>query len=132
MLCSTVRQILVNTEEKYGPEDAIRYKISKNEIASKTYSQLREDSESFSRVLQDLGEQGKHIAVIGMTSYAWLVAYFGTVNSGSVVVPLDVNLPAEDVCVLIARSNSTVLVYDEMRTVLYVLCQVKKCYYVLI
>ena len=29
MLCSTVRQILVNTEEKYGPEDAIRYKISK-------------------------------------------------------------------------------------------------------
>ena len=70
MLCSTVRQILVNTEEKYGPEDAIRYKVSKNEIASKTYSQLREDSESFSRVLQDLGEQGKHIAVIGMTSYA--------------------------------------------------------------
>ena len=48
MLCSTVRQILVNTEEKYGPEDAIRYKVSKNEIASKTYSQLREDSESFS------------------------------------------------------------------------------------
>ena len=110
MLCSTVRQILVNTEEKYGPEDAIRYKVSKNEIASKTYSQLREDSESFSRVLQDLGEQGKHIAVIGMTSYAWLVAYFGTVNSGSVVVPLDVNLPAEDVCDLIARSDSTVLV----------------------
>ena len=36
MLCSTVRQILVNTEEKYGPEDAIRYKISKNEIESKT------------------------------------------------------------------------------------------------
>ena len=99
-------QILVNTEEKYGPEDAIRYKVSKNEIGSKTYTQLREDSESFSRVLQDLGEQGKHIAVIGMTSYAWLVAYFGTVNSGSVVVPLDVNLPAEDVCDLIARSDS--------------------------
>ena len=115
MLCSTVRQILVNTEKKYGPEDAIRYKISKNEIESKTYTQLREDSESFSNVLKDLGEQGNHIAVIGMTSYEWLVTYFGTVNSGSVVVPLDVNLPAEDVCDLIARSDSAMLVYDEVR-----------------
>ncbi len=101
MLCSTVREILAGTEEKYGPKDAIRYKVSKNEIASKTYTQLREDSESFSCVLRDLGEQGSHIAVIGMTSYEWLVAYFGTVDSGSVVVPLDVNLPAEDVCDLI-------------------------------
>ena len=50
-----------------------------------------------------------------MTSYPWLVTYFGTVNSGSVIVPLDVNLPAEDVCDLIDRSDSTVLVYDEVR-----------------
>ena len=26
MLCSTVREILTNTEKNYGPEDAIRYK----------------------------------------------------------------------------------------------------------
>ena len=115
MLCSTVRQILVNTEKKYGPEDAIRYKIGKNEIESKSYTQLKDDSESFSNVLKSLGEQGKHISVIGMTSYEWLATYFGTVNSGSVIVPLDVNLPAEDVCDLIARSDSTVLVYDEVR-----------------
>ena len=115
MLCSTVRDILVNTEKKYGPEDAIRYKKSKNEIESKTYTQLREDSESFSCVLRNLKEQGNHIAVIGMTFYPWLITYFGTVNSGSVIVPLDVNLPAEDVCDLIDRSDSTILVYDEVR-----------------
>ena len=115
MLCSTVREILAGTEKKYGPEEAIRYKISKNETESKTYTQLKEDSESFSCLLRDLGEQGSHIAVIGMTSYAWLVTYFGTVNSSSVIVPLDVNLPAEDVCELIDRSDSTVLVYDEVR-----------------
>ena len=115
MLCSTVRQILDGTEKKYGPEDAIRYKIGKNEIESKSYTQLKEDSESFSNVLKNLGEQGKHISVIGATSYPWLVTYFGTVDSGSVIVPLDVNLPAEDVCDLIDRSDSTVLVYDEIR-----------------
>ena len=66
-------------------------------------------------MLKNLGEQGKHISVIGATSYPWLVTYFGTVDSGSVIVPLDVNLPAEDVCDLIDRSDSTVLVYDEIR-----------------
>lgn len=115
MLCSTVRDILVNTEKKYGAEDAVRYKISKNEIESKTYTQLKDDSENFSCILKDLGEQGNHIAVIGMTSYPWLVTYFGTVDSGSVIIPLDVNLPAEDVCDLIARSDTTVLIYDEIR-----------------
>lgn len=115
MLCTTIRQILVNTEKKYGPEDAVRYKIGKNEIEAKSYTQLKEDSESFSNVLKNMGEQGNHISVIGATSYPWLVTYFGTVNSGSVLVPLDVNLPAEDVCDLIDRSDSTILVYDEIR-----------------
>ena len=59
MLCSTVREILAGTEKKYGPEDAIRYKISKSEIASKSYTQLKEDSESFSNVLKDMKSEAK-------------------------------------------------------------------------
>ena len=93
MICSTIGEILVQAEKKYGAEDAIRYKVNKNEIASKSYTQLKEDSERFSAVLQELGEQGNHIALTGMTSYTWITAYFGIVNSGSVAVPLDVSLP---------------------------------------
>ena len=115
MLCSTIREILVNTEKVYGPEDAIRYKIKKNIIETKTYSQLKQDSESFSCALEALGERGSHIAVTGATSYPWLVTYFGMVNSGSVAVPLDVSLPAEDLCELIDRADATVLVADELR-----------------
>lgn len=115
MLCSTIREILVRSEQKYKEADAIRYKISKNEIEAKSYTQLKEDSESFSRVLQALGEQGSHIALTGMTSYAWIVTYFGTVNSGSVAVPLDVSLPAEEMCELIDRADATVFVVDEVR-----------------
>ena len=115
MLCSTIRQILVNTQKEYGSEDAVRYKIAKNTIEAKTYTQLREDSESFSCALSALGEQGSHVAVIGATSYPWLVAYFGTVNCGSVAVPLDASLPAEELCELIDRADVTVLVLDEIR-----------------
>lgn len=115
MVCSIIRDILVNTEKKYGPEDAVRYKISKNEIEAKSYTQLRKDSESFSRALKALGEQGSHIAIIGATSYPWLVSYFGIVNSGSVAVPLDALLPAEELCELIDRADVTALVLDQVR-----------------
>lgn len=115
MICSTIREILVQSCDKYGDSDAIRYKEGKNNIVSKTYSELKKDSERFSAVLSALGEQGSHIAVTGMTSYSWLIAYFGTVNSGSTAVPLDVSLPAQEMCELIDRSDATVFVVDEVR-----------------
>ena len=115
MILSTIREILVNSETLYGSEDAIRYKLGKDQIEAKSYTQLKQDSESFSCVLQNLGEQGNHIAVTGMTSYPWLIAYFGIVNSGSVAVPLDVSLPAAEMCELLDRADVTVLVIDEIR-----------------
>ena len=115
MVCSTIRDIIVQSQQRFGDGDAIRYKVKKNTIEAKSYNQLRQDSESFSCVLKALGEQGNHIAVIGTTSYSWLITYLGTVNSGSVAVPLDVLLPAQDVCELIDRADVTVLVVDEIR-----------------
>ncbi len=115
MVCKTIREILVGAERRFGAEDAIRYKKKKDEIEAKSYRQLREDSESFSCVLKSLGEQGSHIAITGPTSYPWLVSYFGTVNSGSVAVPLDASLPAEELCELIDRADARVFVLDEAR-----------------
>ena len=115
MLCSTIREILTYAGEKYGDRDAVRYKEGKTLIAAKTYNELIQDSERFSQALNSLGEQGGHIAITGMTSYPWLLAYFGTVNSGSVAVPLDVSLPAEEMCELIDRADATVFVVDEVR-----------------
>ena len=49
MVCSTIRQIVVQAEQNFGTEDAIRYKKGRKEIEAKSYRQLKEDSESFSR-----------------------------------------------------------------------------------
>lgn len=115
MVCSTIREILVHSQEQFGDEDAVRYKVGPKKIEAKTYTQLREDSESFSRAVCALREQGSHIAVIGSTSYAWLTAYLGVVNSKSVAVPLDASLPAEELCDLLDRADVTALVLDEGR-----------------
>ena len=47
MVCSTIRDILVQAEKKFGAEDAIRYKGHKKEIITKSYTQLKEDSAAF-------------------------------------------------------------------------------------
>ena len=115
MSVSTIRELLVQAEKSFGPEDAIRYKIKKDVTEAKSYTDLREDSEKFSASLAELGAAGGHVAITGMTSYPWIVSFMGTVNSGSVAVPLDVSLPAEEMCELIDRADATVLVLDEIR-----------------
>ena len=120
---STIRELLVAAEQDFGAQDAFRYKVKgggdsgKKEvkIETKTYTQLKKDTESFSAALAALGQQGKHIAIVGPTSYSWVVAYFGIADSGSVVVPLDANLPEADLCELIDRADVTTLVYDEAK-----------------
>ena len=114
-LCSTIREILVESERKYGPLDAVRFKQGKGSIAVRSYTQLRHDSESFSCAIRAMLPQGAHVAVTGMTSYPWLAAYLGTVNAGDVAVPLDVSLPAEELCELVDRSDAEALVLDEVR-----------------
>ena len=111
----TIRDILTNAEKCFGNEDAIRYKTGKNEIAAKTYTQLKEDSERITALLKKLEESKCHIALIGATSYLWIASYFGIVDGGNVAVPLDVSLPAEELCELIDRADVTILILDEIR-----------------
>lgn len=111
----TIREIVVHAAEHYGKEDAVRYKAGKDVIESKSYDQLKADSERISNMLESLGELGHHIAIIGPTSYEWLISFLGTVNSGSVAVPVDVSLPTADVCDLLNRADVTALIYDPIR-----------------
>ncbi|MHA9738064.1 AMP-dependent synthetase/ligase [Robinsoniella peoriensis] len=109
-----MRDIIQYAADQYGEAPAIRYKVRK-EVITKTYLDIQKDSEAFSRSLEKLDMLKKHVAVIGPTTYQWIISYFGTVNSGSVAVPLDAQLPAEEVCELLNRADISVLVFDELR-----------------
>ena len=117
---STIRELLVKSEAAHGSWDAFRYKVKQKDaegkksvsVASKTYTELKEDSERFSAALESLGESKSHIAILGTTSYEWIVAYMGVVNGGGVAVPLDAQLPAQELCELLNRAEVTTLSFD--------------------
>lgn len=108
-----LRQLVDYAAGRYGGRDAYRYKEN-GAVAAKSFLDLQRDTRAFGRALEALGMAGKHVAVVGPTSYQWIVAYLGTVNAGGVIVPLDAQLSPPELCALIARSNASVFVYDNV------------------
>ncbi len=110
----TLQDVIAHSVAAYGEQAAYRYKIKK-EIVDKSYNDVGRDSMAVSRMLDRFGMTGKHIALIGTTTYEWVVSFFGITNSGSVAVPIDAQLPAEAICELIKRADVEMLFYDEIR-----------------
>ena len=112
----TIKDIINQCTTDFADMTAFKY-IEGKDICEKTYSQLRSDSESVSRILDKFGLVGKHIAIIGMSSYEWIISYLGTVNSGSVAVPLDASLPSAELYELLNRADVSALIYDKTQKV---------------
>lgn len=110
----TLQDVIEHSAVSYGKQAAYRYKVKK-EIVDKTYENVKQDSMAVSRMLEKFGMVGKHIALIGTTTYEWIVSFFGITNSGSVAVPIDVQLPADAICELLDRADVEMLFYDEIR-----------------
>ena len=88
------------------PDDiAFRFRHGKDEVASKTYSEVYEEVRKASSYLKDTYGQGSHIAIIGENSYEWLLAFLAITTSGNVAVPIDKELPANEVEWLINKAD---------------------------
>ena len=114
MIVENLRDIVKYSALNYGEQAAYRYKVKK-EVEEKSYNQVYQDSMAVSRMVETFGLKGKHIAIIGTTTYQWIMTYFGVTGSASVAVPIDAQLPADAICELLNRADVEMLVYDEIR-----------------
>ncbi|MGN1412477.1 MAG: AMP-binding protein [Oscillospiraceae bacterium] len=108
----TLRDLVLNSANEYDNNAFVRYKVKKD-IIDKSFYQFKVDCEAFGYFLKEsISTNRLHIAMVGNTSYHYLVGFFGTVISNNVVVPLDSQLSAEDICDNINRADVTVFMYD--------------------
>lgn len=108
----TLQDLVRVSAESYGDKDFVREKAD-GEIVSKSFNDFYGDCLKLAAFLKARASGEKiHAAVIGPTSYAYLVGYFGTVIGGNVIVPLDAQLSAADICDLLNRSDTAVFFYD--------------------
>ncbi|MBO4374394.1 MAG: AMP-binding protein [Lachnospiraceae bacterium] len=87
---------------------AVRW-LEKKDVKEISYTGLDEAVTAVRKGLAEAGLSGKHIALIGTSSVFWIESYLAITTGDNVAVPLDANLPAEDLVDLLNRSDSEAL-----------------------
>ncbi len=90
---------------------AFQYK-DKSLLVSVTYAQFRTEVDALAAFFHTQGLRDAKIAVLGENSYPWILTYFAVVLSGNVIVPIDKELPTEDMISLLQRCGAKALVYS--------------------
>ncbi|MBQ8613503.1 MAG: AMP-binding protein [Ruminiclostridium sp.] len=107
----SLRDLVERAAALYGNKTFVKEKAGKD-IVEKSFNDMLNDSKRISNFLLSENDGRIHAAVIGPTSYAYLISYFGTVSAGNVIVPLDAQLPCPDICELLQRADVSVFFYD--------------------
>lgn len=108
----SVKDLMRQATEEAGDKIAFMYKEGKNNIEV-TYTKFQEDTIALGTAITELGLNDKHIACIGDNSYKWLTTYLTVLKSDGVFVPVDKELPVEDIINILKSSDSEILFYAE-------------------
>ena len=112
MEVKTLKDLVNNAAEKFGDEVWVR-EYKKKDFVEHSYKQFKDDCDKVGAWLEDKFPDRVHVAVTGLTSYEYLVAWFGIQASGNVSVPLDCANNAKKIADEINRSDSEVLFVDD-------------------
>lgn len=107
-----IRELLDTGAEKFGNKTFIRY-LEDGEIIDKSYNDVRSDALAICRYLRRECGEGKHIALVGKTSYRYVTYLFGILISGNVVVPFAPETSSADGISLFSSADIDVLMYED-------------------
>lgn len=113
----TVKDIIMNRLDLYGKKTAIMDKdLETDKFINYSYSTLKEDTLALGTAFNEiLNLEDEKVAVLGDNSYKWLITYLSVVSGVGVIVPLDRELPSNEVLGLIKRSKVKAIVYSNKK-----------------
>lgn len=110
---STLREMINSSTEIYSDRTAFLVKHKGNDnYESVTYRQYKNDVDAFGTALADLGLAGKRVALISENRYEWAVSYLSVVNGIGIIVPLDKELPENEIESLLIRSKANAVIFS--------------------
>ena len=93
---------------------AFTYSKAKGKMEKKTYQKFYDEINGLGTWLFMQELRSSHIAILGENSYEWLLAYFAIVNGGNVAVPVDKELPKEEIRQLLYKADVSVVFCSEI------------------
>jgi len=109
----TTRDLIRDCGERYAELDAYRYhEVPGGPEIIRSYKEYAAAIDDLGTGLHALGLVGRHIVVIGANCYEWAISHNAVVNGTGVSVPLDRQLPAQEVINLTERGGAEAFIYN--------------------
>lgn len=105
-----LRDLLDISFKKYPNNDAFRYKDkTTGNIISKTYEDVKHDVDSLGTAMLNDNLKNEKIMVISNNRYEWCITYLATVNGVGTIIPIDRELPNDEIITLVNKSEPAVV-----------------------
>ena len=113
----TLKDIILKKCEEFASNVAF---LEKDKVTKKfeeiTYAKLKVDTMALATALVSKYKlRGQKVAVIGENSYKWYVSYLAATTGVGIVVPLDKELPANEIENLLNRSKAGCIIYSSKK-----------------
>ena len=108
------KDMLRQADEQAGDKIAIRYFVdwASKSIRDVTYHEFKHETEALGTGLASLGITDCHVAMVSENSYYWILTYVTVLNSSGVYVPVDKELPFDEIMNILRHSDSEVVFYS--------------------
>jgi len=107
-----LKDMLEKTAVKNSTKTAFKVKDQNGKIINKSYIDFKNDVQSLSTKLIEMGMKNQRIAVMGKNSYSWAISYLAATIIG-IVVPIDKEASKENVKEFLNVSNSKAIIADD-------------------
>ncbi len=107
-----LKDMMVQSASLFGSRNAFLIKGKNGEYYGKTYAQLKEELDALGTALIDMGLKDKKIAILSQNRAEWCTTYLTVTGGVGVVVPLDRELPFNEIENLISRAGASAIVFS--------------------
>ena len=107
-----LQEFVIEIAKNYKTRIAYRY-LEYGNVVEKTYAEFTADVFAVASWLHNHEHRDEKIAIIGGTSYYWVVTFVAAAISSNTVIPIDKMLPKEEIFNLIERGDASLIFMDE-------------------
>ena len=110
-----MRSLVEEAAQNFPDSTAISYKDrpSDKEVKKVTFTQWRDDVRHLGTALVANGLREENIAIVGENSYGWCCSFFAVMAVGSVTVPVDKELPVQDIDGIITTTSCKAVIFGK-------------------
>lgn len=108
-----IKALLERAEDLYSDWIAFKELGPNKETYEYAYSRMVQDVNALGTKLLEMGLKGKHFALLGENSYAWVISYLAVVNGVGISIPLDKELVEDDITALLIKGDVDVIICSD-------------------